>query len=170
MTSLVWIFPLLFVFHDFEEIIGFGIWEKKNFYKLENRIPRIGLAIKKLYMPYSTEGMALAVLEELLLCTVICLVSILVSMYHIWVGIFIAFIIHLFIHIIQSIIFRGYIPAIITSIILLPISIIVLGKSLDILNYSMKSVIFFSIVGSIIVLFNLKLAHFLLRWFTRKNK
>ncbi|HHS9349233.1 HXXEE domain-containing protein [Clostridioides difficile] len=29
MEKYIWLFPLLFIFHDMEEIIGFGIWLKK---------------------------------------------------------------------------------------------------------------------------------------------
>lgn len=37
MEKYVWLFPLLFIFHDMEEIIGFGIWYKRNKAMLDER-------------------------------------------------------------------------------------------------------------------------------------
>lgn len=160
--------PVLFVFHDLEEIIGFGIWGKKNIPLIENRMPKLGLILKKIFEPYSTEGMALAVLEELLLCILVCTISILIRDYQLWVGVFIAFIIHLFVHLIQAIVWRGYIPALATSIITVPTSMIILYESLKILNYSIGRVVLWSVVGLVIIIVNVKFAHFLMHWFTGK--
>lgn len=65
-------------------------------------MPKIGATVKKMYEPYSTEGMALAVFEELVLCIGICIFSILTGRYQLWLGLFIAFIIHLLMHIVQA--------------------------------------------------------------------
>lgn len=70
MESYIWLFPLLFIFHDMEEIIGLIPWYQKNKKLLEKRFPKIC----KVYADVSTEGFAFAVLEELVLCIVVCVI------------------------------------------------------------------------------------------------
>lgn len=118
MEKYIWLFPLLFIFHDMEEIIGFGIWLKKNKSMLDKKYP----FISKVYENYSTEGMAFAVFEEFILCIIFCILTVITEnqyVYLLWLGSFIAYTLHLVIHIGQSIIIRKYIPSLITSIICL---------------------------------------------------
>ena len=42
MEKYVWLFPLIFIFHDMEEIIGFGIWFKRNEEMLAKKYPCFG--------------------------------------------------------------------------------------------------------------------------------
>ncbi len=168
MEKYIWLFPVLFIIHDFEEIIGFGIWGKKNIPVIQKRFPKVGRLFEKMYSLYSTEGMALAVLESLLLCVIICLLAVTCGLYQLWLGAFIAFIIHMFIHIIQSVLWRGYIPALITSILLIPISIFIARGSFQELQYSTLTVIVWSLIGLILIMVNLQFAHFLMHWFTKK--
>lgn len=60
LNEYVWLFPVLFILHDMEEIIGFGIWLQKNRTMLDEKYPKIS----RTYQDFSTEGMALAVTEE----------------------------------------------------------------------------------------------------------
>lgn len=168
MEKYIWLFPVLFVFHDLEEIIGFGVWGKKNVTIIEKRMPRLATAYKKMFAQYSTEGMALAVFEELLLCILICVLAIHFQLYELWIGVFIAFILHMFLHMIQAIIWRGYIPAVVTSVIAAPVSIYIVADSLKILNFDTGKVILWSLIGLITIAVNVKVAHFLMHWLTRK--
>lgn len=168
MDKFIFIFPLLFIFHDMEEIIGFGTFLKKNMPKIEKRAPKVAGVFKKMLFPYSTDGMALAVFEILILCIVITVVSLILNTYQLYIGVFIAYIIHLFVHILQAIAFKGYVPSLLTSIICIPVSLFVLKKMLDILNYSTPEIIIWSVAGLIVVLLNVKIAHLLMSWFTKK--
>ena len=137
-----------------EEIIGYGIWLKKNRAMLDEKYPKIS----RIYENYSTEGMALAAFEELLLCLLFCILALMTKnkmIWLIWLGGFIAYAFHLLIHICQSLFIRKYIPCFITSIIVLPISIWQIYECL------------FSSVGMIIVALNLKFAQFLIGKFTK---
>lgn len=169
MNEFVWLFPILFIFHDMEEIIGFGIWLKKNRLLLDEKYPKIS----KTYMDYSTEGMALAVLEEFLVCTLVCVLGIATQSRYIWMlwlGGFIAFTLHLVIHIGQSTVIKQYIPALITSILALPVSIWIIVKCLRIVQCEVWIIITFSILGMVIVGLNLKFAQSLIGKFTRWMK
>lgn len=163
MEKYVWLFPLLFIFHDMEEIIGFGIWYKRNKAILDERFP----AISKSYADYSTEGMAAAVYEELILCIAFCLMAIVTGKYALWLGGFIAYAVHLVMHIGQSIVIRSYISALVTSTIALPVSIWIIKECIGLLGYSAGTVVFYSVIGIAVVGLNLKLAHLLLPRFTR---
>ena len=83
-------------------------------------------------------------------------------------GSFVAYTIHLLIHIGQSIVIKKYIPAGITSIICLPISIWVIAESIERLCYSPWQVLAYSIIGTVIVAGNLKAAHGIIHIVTNK--
>ena len=165
MERYVWLFPILFIFHDMEEIIGLGIWLKKNQVILTEKYPMIG----KMYQNYSTEGMAVAVLEEFLVAVLFCLLGI-VSQNRIcwllWLGVFAAYAFHLLIHIAQAVILRTYIPALLTSLIAFPISARIMIDVKEVLHYSIGELAVFGILGLVIVGVNLKVAHFLMHRFT----
>ena len=168
MEKYIWLFPVLFIFHDLEEIIGLGAWGRKNTPMIEKRMPKLAVIYQKMFSQYSTEGMALAVFEELLLCILVCLIAIVFQFYQLWIGVFMAYILHLFMHMGQTIIWHGYIPAVATSLIAAPVSILVLRDSLRILNFDIGTVILWSFVGLITIALNLKFAHFLMHWITKK--
>ena len=81
MHNVFWLFPIIFMLHEMEEIIGFKIWLDKNI-DIVKRYNKISM----IYQNYSNEGFSVAVLEEYLLCILITGVSIFFKMYIIWVG------------------------------------------------------------------------------------
>lgn len=165
MERYVWLFPILFIFHDMEEIIGLGIWLKKNHVILTEKYPMIG----KMYQNYSTEGMAVAVLEEFLVAVLFCLLGVVSQnrvCWLLWLGVFAAYAFHLPIHIVQAAILRTYIPALLTSLIALPISVRIMIDVKEVLHYSIGELAVFGILGLVIVGVNLKVAHFLMHRFT----
>jgi len=169
MEKYIWLFPILFIVHDMEEVIGFGDWLKINESFLEKKFP----FILKMYKNFSTEGMALAVLEELILCILICLAALFIPYrftLYLWLGSFIACALHYVVHIIQVIIIRRYIPALITSVLCLPISICLIQHCIVEYQISIANVFIFSTVGLLLILCNLKFAHFLIGWYTQKRK
>lgn len=166
MSEFVWLFPILFILHDMEEIIGFGIWLKKNRAILDEKYPKIS----KTYKDFSTEGMAVAVFEEFIVCIVFCVLGIATQARYIWMlwlGGFIAYTLHLVIHIGQSIVMKQYIPALITSVVALPISVWIILRCVQVLNCEIGTMLAFSMFGIIIVGLNLKFAQSLIGKFTR---
>ncbi|MBP3459902.1 MAG: HXXEE domain-containing protein [Lachnospiraceae bacterium] len=162
MKEYVWLFPVLFIFHDMEEIIGFMTWYQKNKTLLDKKYP----AISKTYANASTEGFSFAVFEELILCILICIFSINANWYGLWLGGFIACTLHFVIHIIQSLVIKKYIPALATSILALPFSIRIISNSLKILKYSIPTIFIYSIFGTVIIAINIEFAHTLMHKFT----
>ena len=164
MERYVWLFPVIFMFHEMEEIIGFHLWLNGNMGMLKEKYPRIA----KEYDHHSTEGFALAVFEEYLLCIAISILSVVTGWYGLWLGGLVAFALHLAVHIGQSVVIRKYIPAVATSVIVLPLSVALIWKSAPLLGYTIPQFVLYSITGIAVIGGNLKLIHLGMRQFTLK--
>ena len=158
MQSIFWLFPIIFMLHEMEEIIGFKIWSDKN-----RDIVGKYRWLSMLYRNFSNEGFSAAILEEYLLCIIITGASIFLKVYIVWIGAFIAFSSHLVVHIIQSIVVKRYIPALASSIILLPISIFFIIKVIDIFEYTLFNIAITSFVCTLTMLCNLIFVHKLMK-------
>lgn len=146
-----------------EEIIGLLPWLNHNRKFLRKRYP----AIMRQYEQVSSEGFALAVFVELLLCIFLCLMSLFTNWFGLWLGGFIGCTFHFLIHIGQAIVIRRYIPCLITSIISLPVSTYVIYKSIYLLAYSFYQVLFYSFIGISVIVVNLAFSHRLMKCFSK---
>ena len=190
MREYVWLFPLIFIFHDMEEIVGFGWWLEKNGKMLADKYP----SVLKTYTNFSTAGFAFAVYEELVLCLAVCVAAVLTNsmlLWGIWLGGLVGCTLHFVIHIGQSIVVRQYIPAVATSVLCLPASVWLIYRSIPEILYKIsikmshmsgmvsgrfvmgKSVCadkvilgVLVVVGVVIVAVNVKLAQRMIGWFT----
>ncbi len=168
MKEYVWLFPVIFMFHEMEEIVGFRFFLEKNKDELQKRFP----FIYRCYKDFSTEGFALAVYEELILCILISSLAYFLDrniIWYIWLGAFIGCDIHFFIHLLQASIFRHYIPACITSVICLPVNTLIICRCITAIEDPFSFAAGFIIVGALFVFANLKLAQKLIGCFTRKK-
>ncbi|WP_169973933.1 MULTISPECIES: HXXEE domain-containing protein [unclassified Campylobacter] len=166
MQEYVWLFPIIFVFHDFEEIIFLRFWLDKNKDFLEKNYP----FVLKRYESISSEAFAFGVFEEFVLCIIICILAVWADnkfVWLIWLGCFSACAIHFIVHIFQAVIIKRYIPAIVTSVITLPVSIWIIAKSYNEIAVTPKEFATFTIIGVIIVFINLKFALFLISKFQK---
>lgn len=154
---MIWLFPILFIFHDFEEIIFVQAWVVKNKRYLCENFP----TLSKIFLPHfsniTTSSFAFGVAEEFILISIITVVSYVTNCYLLWVGLFIAFTLHLVIHCFQALIVRKYVPAIITSIICLPICIYIIKIIIKL--FPLDTVILSSIFSFIIMVVNLIFIH-----------
>lgn len=160
-----WFLPLIFIFHDMEEIIGLSTFLRKNKDLLEEKYP----IIVRQYKDFSTEGFSFAVYEEFVLCMILSALMFFTEadiFYFIWLGTFIALSFHFVVHIFQGLILRKYVPAIVTSILCLPLSIFVIKNSLSPISSGFDYV--WMILGFIMVFVNLILIQRAIGWFTKK--
>lgn len=154
---MVWLFPILFIFHDFEEIIFMQPWISKNRRYLCERFPTLSKKLLPHFDNITTSSFAFGVAEEFILISIITVVSYMTNWYSLWVGLFIAFALHLVIHCFQTLIVRKYIPAIVTSIICLPICIYIIKHIVQL--FPLGTVVLYSIFGFIIMVVNLGIIH-----------
>ena len=155
LFMLIWLFPIIFMIHDFEEIIMLKAWQQKNKSYIQ------GIKNKHIQFNFeaSTESFSLAVAEEFIIISIVTIISYLFDIYIFWDGLFIAFTIHLFVHVFQWLIFKKYIPSLITSIIFIPVCCLVIYKINVLLNYNIMSLLFSIVVSTLIMVANIYILH-----------
>ena len=170
MDKYIWIFPVLFIFHDMEEIIWLPGFIEKNHEDIVERYPISEKLLSAYKKGMTTEAFALAVYEELIvLIAISALVEITKAQWAmgIWYGGLIGFTAHLVIHIIQSIAIKRYIPSLMTSIITLPPSLLMLIHT----KWDMGTpAMIGTLMGIVGVAANLKMAHMLMERYDRGKK
>lgn len=167
LEIIICLLPIVFMIHDFEEIIGFKTWFEKNGAWLDEKFPMLTKLFQNL-KHLSVQAFALAVLEEYLIISIVTLTALLFQWYNAWIAVFMAFSLHIGIHIIQWIIVRRYIPFIITS--LLSIPYIVLGINSIVCSFTIIEIMICLITGVLIAAINLLFAHKLASKFDRYMK
>lgn len=158
---LIWLFPIVFMIHEFEEMVFMKWWIRKNSESILLRFPRFGARIIQQQKSLSTEQFTLIVAEEFIIVFLVIIISELTSNYNLYLGLVFAYSIHLLVHIIQSIVIRQYTPAIVTSIItglfcIYAIYYFINNDLIDITN-----TIIYGLGLSLFVFINLRLMHFL---------
>jgi hypothetical protein len=163
--------PIIFMFHEFEEILFLKIWLHKDKEYLCNKFPKAGPKIYSQYSGFTTSGFVFAVSEEFLLITILTYMAILFRKEYMWFTVFMGFSIHIVIHIFQWIIYKKYLPVLITSMLVLPYCIcgFIYFLNNNIINTFL--IITSSIIGIVAVVLNLKLIHYIGHKFsTYENK
>jgi hypothetical protein len=144
---LIAFLPLVFMLHDFEEIIMFHPWLEKNRDELERRFPKISNILKGNHYHLSTSAYAVAVLHEFLIIAVITCVSLYFDTYHWWFGAFAAYSLHLVIHIIQWLVYGKYVPVVISSFLTLPYCIYTFSEFLKFTDMSAGQMSLWAVIG-----------------------
>ena len=166
---IVWLLPIVFMIHDFEEIIFFKSWISKNKEYLSRKFPKLSKLLLFRLENLSVPAFSLAVAEEFVILSIVTVLSVLYDSYLLWFGIFMGFFIHLLVHLIQWIALRRYIPAIYTSIASLLYCIFSLNYILKNKLFEINEIVLWSFIGFVIVVFNLIIAHKLAELFDKKR-
>lgn len=155
LFMIIWLFPILFMIHDFEEIIIIKAWQRKNKEYIENKLEK--------YVPFnfraSTASFSIGVAEEFVIISIVTIISYLFNNYIVWFGLFIAFFLHLFFHVLMYIIFKRYVPGVVTSIIFIPISCFMVYRINVLLYYNISTLFFTILIGTLLMAINLYFLH-----------
>jgi len=162
---IIWLFPILFIIHDFEEIIFMRAWISKNKSYLCDRFPTLSKKLLPHFDHITTSAFALGVAEEFILISIITVVSYMTNWYSLWIGSFIAFTLHLLIHCLQVLVVRKYIPCIVTSVICLPICIYIIKQIIQI--STLNTITLYSILCFIIMVINIGFIHKIMAIFSK---
>ena len=157
--TIIWLLPLIFMLHDFEEIIFFKSWITKNREELSTRFPKLAKRFLARFEKVSVQGFTIAVAEEFVLLSVITVTAILFESYLLWLGVFMGFFIHLLVHLFQWIILRRYIPAIYTTVISLVYCFFAMNFILKNNLFEIKEIVIWSFIGFGVMAVNLIFAH-----------
>ncbi|AAK78698.1 hypothetical protein BJV85_003287 [Clostridium acetobutylicum] len=152
LFTIIWLFPIIFMIHDFEEILMINVWQEKNKQYIQSR--------KGKYIPYnfngSTASIAFGVALEFVIISALTTICYLLSSFIAWFGFFTAFTLHLIFHIIMTINFKKYVPGVATSIIFIPLCFFMLHKVTNNIlpNYNVLT-LSFSILISILIMISI---------------
>ena len=165
MREYILLLPIIFIFHDMEEVVGFCHFFRKNPW-LYDRFPKVMNA----YRGITNEGMAAGVYEEFIPFFGISLLAYYFPnkvLYALWFGIFLSLAGHFIVHIGHTIYLKKYIPSFATSVICLPLSVGILLRCAGSMTFDVITITI--IVASILLMMaNLKLAHALMHIVNRR--
>ena len=156
---VVTLLPVVFMFHDFEEIIFIKSWFNKNGQWLAEKFPFLPKTLFSHIENTTTANFALMVAEEFILVILVTYWGIFSGNYYLWLGAFMAFSVHILIHFIQWIVVRKYIPVIVTSLLCLPYCIYGMMQILQINEFTGTEIVACTLIGIILVVLNLLLIH-----------
>ena len=116
IENLMWLLPVVFMLHDFEEIIMMRPWFDRNAGFLRERFPRLTDRLLGHYEKLSTSSFTLAVAEEFVIITAVTFLAVEQGWFAVWGGMLLGFFAHLIVHFVQFLVLRRYVPMIITSV------------------------------------------------------
>ena len=157
---LVLSLPVAFILHDAEEVAVQHRWMLTHRESLASRFPKLRPMIERLSR-LGTTAFAIAATEELVVLVVATCYVLVDGIFstQIWSVLFLAFSLHLLVHFRQAILFRGYVPGIVTSLLLLPYS--AYGVWSIWLTTSAVEFLLLALCGMVFVAVNLRFAHWL---------
>ena len=150
-----WMLPILFILHDFEEMIVMPLWKIRHQQKLAT--------LKKPYFGSVTQGSAFAVgvLEEFI---ILLLISGFCQITHnnlLYLSFVIAYTSHFIIHYIMCLQFRGYVPGVVTVTLELPMVLMIIFHYWP-SDVSLLSVVVYLLLAMVIAFSNLKIMHLIM--------
>ena len=170
-SIIIWLLPIVFMIHDFEEIVFFKSWISKNKNYLSEKFPKISKRFLPRFDNLSTSAFALAVAEEFVLLSLITLGSVFFDNYVLWLAAFMGFFVHLLIHFGQWIILKRYIPAIWTTFFALIYCVYTLYEIVVKDNmFQISEIVLWTIIGFVLLGVNLLFAHKLAEIYDKKQK
>lgn len=152
--------PIAFIIHDLEEILFLNKWMMRHRCGLIERFSKMAPALERL-AGLGTKGFAIAAAEELLIILLVTAYVLAQCPYakEIWIAVFMAFSIHLLVHTVQAIVIRGYVPGLVTTILLLPYAVYGIHSILLVMNW--LHLLLLSLAGVVFLIVNLRFAHYL---------
>ncbi len=131
--TLIWLFPIAFMFHDFEELILFEPWLRKNAGEIKDRIKnRVPAFLEKQIEAVLVKSTIEFAVPISLIFGLTCISSFLAVEYHDYGFLLLAsgaFFLHGFMHLGQAIVLRRYVPAAISSVlIVIPYGLVLYGR------------------------------------------
>lgn len=122
IESVIWLFPIIFIFHDLEEIITVESFMNKDKNKVLKTFPaKLALIVKKILGDKSAH-LSVAAAWILLIISFVTFMTVyplpVEKSFHLFTSTLNVFFLQAFLHIGQTIIFRSYTPGVITAILI----------------------------------------------------
>ena len=144
---ILFLLPFFFLLHELEEILMVHRWIEKNGAAMHKRFPRLRYLIRNM-KGMTTRRFATIAFEEFLIVSTCTFVSLQTGDLEAWYCCLAAFSIHHIVHIIQFIVWRRYIPAIVTTAFCLPYCIWAIHDTYPF--FSAYELFFYTILGTLL--------------------
>ena len=168
LELIMLLLPVVFMVHEYEEIIMFRHWLDRNKDKLKREFPKFDrFLVRSGHFNYSTATFAVGTAHEFLLISLISFYAVWQNAYQLWFAALAAYSVHLLMHIAQWVIYRKYVPVIITSILTLPYCIYAFIEFVKAYILSPSQMLLWAVVGIILTILSLLSAFFLMGKFQR---
>jgi hypothetical protein len=168
MNSIVWMFPIIFMLHDFEEIIMAEVWGKRYNKSINTAWPKRQPFGLNYVHHYHTPTFSIGVEILFLFFSLISLFSLIFQNYFLWYSAFLGITLHLvFIHMFICIYFKHYVPGVITSIIFLLPSVWILFTATNLLHYSVNTILLACLLGIALTIILMPVLHKLMDPFSK---
>jgi len=116
--TLLWLFPVVFMFHDFEELMFWESWFTKNGAEITRRVPSFMTKQVSSIVRKSTTQFVLPVCLIFGLIVAATFIAAELQSYHLFLVSSSLFVVHGFMHLGQALVLRRYVPAVISSAVL----------------------------------------------------
>jgi len=165
----IWCFPILFMFHDFEEVIFMKPWFSNREEKILKKFPKFAPSLIEHFNKVSQAGFAFAVAIIFVLVSVVTITASIFDFYLIWLGLFGVYLLHLFVHCIQAIVLKDYVPSLVTSVIFIPVSCWILQIVLSNVSYSGAAIAITVIISGVVAIVGVFGLHKMIEHFMQLN-
>lgn len=147
MGFFVWVLPVLFLVHEFEEIFMIEAWYERRKEKISKIWPQkkpFGLDHAG---PFLSASISIGIFSEFIVVVLICLLCVIFENYYAWYGLFAGFLLHLpVLHGMVTSKFKGYSPGVVTGAIVLVPFIWVLYRAAILLDYGILEVVLSTVI------------------------
>ena len=151
----VWMLPILFILHDFEEMIVMPLWKIRHHQKLATfKIPFFCSVTQ-------WSAFAVGVLEEFINLLFISGFCQLTHNSLLYLSFVVAYTSHFIIHYIMCLQFRGYVPGVVTVTLELPMVLMIIFHYWP-SDVSLLSVVVYLLLAMVIAFSNLKIMHLIM--------
>ncbi|MBA9088184.1 hypothetical protein FHR92_004680 [Fontibacillus solani] len=124
LVSLLWLFPITFMFHDFEEIITVEKWIERHGDHVKSSMPRFAQKLYNSSFRVNTLHFAKDVLWVYSLIVTVTVLAVFFQFYLPFLATLHVYFFHVFTHVGQSIFLKKYTPGVMTAVIpVLPYSL-----------------------------------------------
>ena len=171
INLIMMLLPFVFMVHEYEEIIMFRRWIDRNREELRKRFPKIeSFFTRRGVFDYSTSTFAVGTAHEFILISVVSFCSVWTGEYQWWFAALTGYSVHLLMHIVQWIVYRKYVPVIITSLLTLPYCIYSFAEFSKTTVLSFSQMVLWAAIGIVLTILSLFSAFFFMDRFQRWKK
>jgi hypothetical protein len=120
LHTLIWLFPVFFMIHDFEEIIWVESWTEIHVETLYATVPKPFKRVVKSFHGMKSSQFAVAVALEFIIFLPVTLMASDFHHYLLFIGFNLILFLHVFTHLGQSLLLKMYTPGVVTAVFVLP--------------------------------------------------